>query len=99
MSRFDDITIDMVQKTRFINDSILWDNIIEISFWYKMDYITHCSKNSIDFNLKKFPFVEKEVEFTRFQVTDDRIKPTMRMTESILNFPTLQNFTSPDSDL
>lgn len=94
MCKFDNITINMVKKARCIDDSILWDYAIGTSFWHMMGYITHCGKNGIIFNLEKFHFVEKEVDFAGFWLTVDEIKPTKRMTEVILNFPTPQNVTT-----
>ena len=43
--KFDDITIDMR-----INDTILCDDSIEISFWHTVDYIAHSSNNGVVFN-------------------------------------------------
>lgn len=91
--RFDNITVDMPRKTRCIDDTILWDNSIESSFWHTMEYINNCSKNGIVFNPQKFHFAEKEVEFAGFLITEDGIKPTKKMTETIRNFPTPKNIT------
>ena len=40
--RFDDITIDTPRQTRCIDNTILWDDSIETSFWHTIDYITYC---------------------------------------------------------
>ena len=74
--RFDDITIDMPRKTRCIDDTILWDESIETSFWHTIDYISHCGSNGIVFNPQKFHFAEKEVEFAGFRITEDGMNPT-----------------------
>lgn len=82
----------MVRKTYCIDDSILWDNSIEASFWHTdyiasfwhTDYITHCGNNGIAFNLEEFHCAEKDVDFTGFLITEDRIKPTKGMMETIL---------------
>lgn len=65
---FNDIIVDIIRKTHCIDDSILWNDSTETTFWYTIEYITHCGKNSIVFNLEKFHFA-KEVEFTRFWIT------------------------------
>ena len=89
--RFDDITVDTPRKTRCIDDTLLWDNTTESAFWHTLDYITHCSKNGIVFNPDKFHFASDEVEFAGFLITANGVKPTRKMTESILQFPTPTN--------
>ena len=91
--RFDDITIDMPRKTRCIDDTILWDESLEASFWHTMEYISHCASNGIVFNPQKFHFAEKEVDFAGFRITEDGMKPTQKMTEAIQSFPTPKNIT------
>ena len=91
--RFDDITVDCPRKARIINDTILWDSNLEDSFWHTLDYITHCAKNGIIFNSKKFEFGRDEVDFGRFSVTKDGMKPTSDMTDAISSFLTPQNIT------
>lgn len=86
--RIDNITINIVQKHQFIDNSILLDDSIEASFWHTMDYIACCGNNGIVFNPKKFHFTEDEVDFAGFCVMKDSIKPSNRMTEAILHFLT-----------
>ena len=66
---------------------------MESAFWHTVEYITHCGRNGIAFNPDKFQFAENEVEFAGFSITADGVKPTKRMTEAILNFPTPTNIT------
>ena len=89
--RFDDITVDMMRKTRCIDDSLLWDDSIESSFWHTLDYISQCADKGVVFNPDKFHFADMEVEFAGFLVTANGVKPTKRMTEAILHFPTPTN--------
>ena len=91
--RFDDITVDAPRKTRGIDDSLLWDETRESVFWHTLEYITHCGWNGIVLNPGKFQFTEDELEFAGFRITADGIKPTKKMTETILNFPTPTNIT------
>lgn len=53
-----------------------------------------CGNNSIVFNPEKFHFAEKEVDLSRFHIMEDGIKPTKRMMEAILQFPTPKNITN-----
>ena len=91
--RFDDITVDTPRKTRCIDDTLLWDNTMESAFWHTVNYITHCGKNGIVFNPDKFHFACNEVEFAGFVITADGVKPTKKMIEAILQFPTPTNIT------
>ena len=79
--RFDDITLDMVCKTRCIDDSLLWDGSMggRSAFWHTVDYISHCTDNGIVFNPDKFHFAEMQVEFAGFLITTNGVKPTKRI--------------------
>ena len=39
--RFDDIAVDLPRQTRLIDDTCLWDESIEKSFWHTLDFIKH----------------------------------------------------------
>ena len=56
-----------------------------------MKYISHCANKGIVFNPDKFHFAEMEVEFAGFLITADGVRPTKKMTEAILHFPTPTN--------
>ena len=81
----------MPWKTRCIDDTLFWDEITESAFWHTLDY----AKNGIVFNPDKFQFArdEVEVEFASLLITTDGIKPTKKIIEAILNFPTPTNIT------
>ena len=85
--------MDTPRKTRCIDDSLLLDETIESAFWHTLEYITHCGRNGIVFNPDEFQFAEDEVEFAGFRITADGVKPTKKMTEAIINFPTTTNIT------
>ena len=83
----------MPQKTRCINDTLLLNKTTEYAFWHMLDYITHCARNGIIFNPDKFQFARDEVEFASFLIMTNSVKPTKKMTEAILYFPTPTNIT------
>ena len=91
--RFDDITSEFERVSRCIDDSLLWNNNIESSFWHVYDYIKHCSDNGIIFNPEKFVFAEKDCEFAGFEVTSDGFRPPQRKLDSIQSFPRPSNIT------
>lgn len=59
-----------------------------------MHYITHCVDYGIVFDPERFHFTEKGVYFAGFHITEDGIKPTKRMTETFLQFPSPKNVTN-----
>ena len=79
--------------TRIIDNTILWDDNIEASFWHTIGYIKHCADNRIIFNPKKFIFGKDEVDFGGFSITQDGVKPTTDMIDAIASFPTPTNIT------
>ena len=74
-----------------LDDSILLDDSVESLFWHTKEYIAHCGKNGIVCKPDKFHFAENEVEFDRFLVMANGVRPMKKMTEAILHFPSPQN--------
>ena len=70
-----------------MDNTILWDDSLEINFDRVCKYLTQCARNRIAFNEKKFSFVRKEVEYLGFTLTDDSVKPTPDMLNSITELP------------
>ena len=68
----------MTRKTRCIDNSLLWNDSIESSFWYTVDYINHCATNGIVLNPDKFHFAKMKVEFAGFLITANDVKPTKK---------------------
>ena len=82
-----DLTMDIPRKVQCVDDTLLWDNDIEESFWHTIDYITHCSQNGVVFNPTKFRFSQTEIDFAGFHVTKDGIKPAKSLLDAISSFP------------
>ena len=53
--------------------------------------LSNCNKNGLVFYAEKFRFARKEVEFARFMITEDSIKPAAKYTASFNDFPTSSN--------
>ena len=83
-----DMTVDIPRKAPCVDDTLLWDNDIESSFWHTVDYLTHCAKNGVVFNPSKFKFSQREIDFAGFHITQDGIKPAQSMLDAISSFPT-----------
>ena len=91
--RFDDITIDEQRTVRCVDDTLLWDDSIEQSFWHTFDYLKLCNDNGIVFNTSKFQFAQETAEFAGFEITKDGYKPLRKIIEAIQNFPTPKSIT------
>ena len=74
-------------KTKWIDDTLLWSNNLEENFFRTCEYLTLCSNSGIIFNKKKSQFGQHEVDFLGFKITMDSIKPNQGYLEAILNFP------------
>ena len=91
--RVDDITADVEQTRRCVDDALLWDDGIEEAFWHTFDYLKLGGDNGIVYNEKKFVFAEPEVEWAGFELTMDGYRPPKKIIDAIRNFPTPKNIT------
>ena len=91
--RFDDITAGYPRVARIVDDSLLWDNDIESSFWHTFDYLKLSGDNGVVFNKEKFQFGQKEVEFAGFELTQEGYRPVKKMLAAIEQFPTPKSIT------
>ena len=85
--RFDKIISDFPNKTKCVDDTLMWAKNIESSFRQTCEFLTHCSRNGIVFNTQKFQFCQDEVEFAGFVVGRNTVKPAQRILDSISSFP------------
>ena len=76
-----------------IDDTIVWTDDLEKSFYRICSMLSHCNKNGMVFSPEKFQFAKETVEFAGFLITRKGIKPTDRYLETIKNFPTPTNIT------
>ena len=80
---YNEIVAQIPQKTMCINDSLLWSNSIEESFWQA----NICDRNGITFNLTKFVFTSDTVEFAAFQITSVNVTPLSKVSASHPQLP------------
>ena len=85
--RFDRIIADVQNKTKCVDDTVLWAKNVEDCFHRTCQFLTLCSRNGIIFNKEKFQFCKDEVEFAGFLIGKDYVKPSPKILESIKNFP------------
>ena len=95
--RYDEIVSDIPNKTKCIDDTLLWSDSIEDSFHQAVHWLDTCGRNGITLNPDKFVFGSKEVEFAGFTITEDSVRPCARYLQAIRDFPRPQNITDARS--
>ena len=85
--RFDRIISDFKDKTKCVDDALLWSTDVSVSFKQTCEFLTHCSRNGIVFNPTKFQFCQDEVDFAGFTIGRDSVKPAPKIMDSIRSFP------------
>ena len=91
--RFDEIVADFPQKTKCVDDTLMWSNTIKDSFFQAVKWLDICGTNGIILNPSKFQFSKDTVEFAGFEITPTTVRPCARYLEAIKHFPTPQNLT------
>ena len=91
--RYDEIVANIPQKTKCVDDTLLWSHSIEESFWQAVNWPDVCGHNGIILNTDKFIFTSDTAEFAGFQIGPDSVSPCPRYFKSILNFPMPKNIT------
>ena len=91
--RFDEIIAHIKNKTKCVDDTLLWEEDTEKAFFQACDFLSLCGENGITLNPSKFQFAEETVEFAGFQITPTNVQPSKKYLEAILNFPTPTDIT------
>ena len=91
--RFDEIVSDVPDKTKCIDDTILWATDLEASFHQATKWLDLCGRSGITLNPEKFVFGADTVEFAGFEVTRDSVRSNQKYLRAIRSFPTHHNIT------
>ena len=91
--RYDEITSFIPNKTKCVDDTLLWSDTIEESFFQAANWLDTCGRHGITLNPEKFRFAQDEVEFAGFEITSDTVRPCKRYIKAIADFPTPQSLT------
>ena len=89
--RFDEIVSDVPNKTKCVDDTLLWADSIEESFFQAARWLDLCGKNGVTLNPEKFFFAEETVEFAGFEISKTTVCPSSKLFEAIQDFPTPSN--------
>ena len=92
-ARYDSIISDFKDKTKCIDDTLLWSDDLESCFFRTCEYLTLCSNAGVIFNKKKFQFGEEEVNFLGFRIGMDSIRPCPKYLQAIREFPRTRDIT------
>ena len=91
--RYDEIIADFPRKTKCIDDTLLWADSIEDSFFQAAKWLDTCGRNGITLNPDKFTFSKPEVDFAGFNISMDSVRPCKNYLQAIRDFPTPKNLT------
>ena len=91
--RYDEITSSIPNKTKCVDDTLLWSDTIEESFFQAVNWLDTCGRHGITLNPDKFRFAQDEVEFAGFEITNDTVRPCKRYIRAIADFPTPRSLT------
>ena len=92
-ARYDKIISEFKDKTKCVDDTLLWSDDLESSFFRTCEYLTLCSNAGIIFNKKKFQFGKEEVDFLGFRIGMKSIKPCPEYLKTIQDFPRPRDIT------
>ncbi|XP_021365018.1 uncharacterized protein LOC110457888 [Mizuhopecten yessoensis] len=91
--RYDELVSDIPNKTKCVDDVLLWSDTVEESFFQAVQWLDICGRNGITLNPDKFVFAEDTLEFAGFEITNDSVRPSQKYLRAILDFPTPRNIT------
>ena len=92
-NRFDEITKDVKDSVRQVDDSLLWSQSIAKNFKDTCEYLTLLGRNGILQNPGKFQFCQQSVNWSGFVIGKDTVKPMPHLTAAVRSFPTPVNKT------
>ena len=90
---YDEVVASFPQKTKCIDDTLLWSDTIQDCFFQAAQWLDICGRNGITLNPDKFTFAQDVVEFAEFEITRDIVHPCNRFLRAITEFPTPTNIT------
>ena len=85
---FDLLIEDVPNKTKCVDDTLMWSSSIEQAFHDAADYLCLRRANGITLNPEKFVFAQDTVEFAGFEIGPTTVKPARKITRAIAEFPT-----------
>ena len=87
----DEITLNVEDKRRCIDYTLLYKPNLEEYLWSTVKYIDLSNRDGVIFKPKKFIFGKDVTEFTGFELTEIGYRPTKEKMQAILAFPVPKN--------
>ena len=91
--RFDEIVSHIPNMTKCIDDTLLWSDTLQDSFYQAVEWLDICGRHGITLNPDKFKFGCYTVEFAGFEITQNSVRPCKQYLDAIKHFPTPPNIT------
>ncbi|KAJ8342206.1 hypothetical protein SKAU_G00321340 [Synaphobranchus kaupii] len=91
--RYEEVVADIGNKTKCVDDTLLWSDTIEESYFQAVQWLDICGRNGIILNPEKFVFSAPTVDFAGFTITMTDVRPCSRYLEAIHDFPQPRNVT------
>ena len=91
--RYDEVVSDIGNKTKCVDDTLLWSDTIEESYFQAVQWLDICGRNGIILNPEKFIYSAPTVDFAGFTITMTDVRPCSRFLEAIHDFPQPRNIT------
>ena len=91
--RYDEIVAHVPNKTKCIDDALIWSSSIAESFLQAQDWLDICGRHGITLNPSKFRFAMESVDFAGFEITSETVRPCRKYTKAISDFPTPTSLT------
>lgn len=91
--RYDEIVSTIPDKTKCIDDTLLWADTITDSFFQAAHWLDTCGHHGVTLTPDKFTFAQDSVEFAGFEITPTTVKHCKKYVRAILDFPTPRNIT------
>ena len=89
--RYDRIIVETPRKTKCVDDTALWDDMIREHWWRMVDHLELLGRSGVVLNPEKFQFCQREIDFAGFRVTETEVKPLAKYLNAIHEFPRPKN--------
>ena len=86
--RFEAVLADFLRKERCVDDTIHYDEDLEMHWWRTIEFLILVGASGIVLNPDKFQFAQKSVEFAGFRISANNIEPLPKFIDAIRSFPT-----------
>lgn len=84
--RYDEIVSDILNKTKCVDDVLLWADTVEESF-QAVRWLDVCGRHDIALHSEHFVFNQDVVELSGFEITSTSVRQCAKYLRAIVDFP------------